>query len=456
MKRPAVAFLILSSVFFGAIGIADVAVALNVGNAELPKKRPSKQKKKTFVDFSKQEAAVLVVPTPLDRILKKSEKDVLVVRSRKIIAAPAGDSAEPLSAFEAKPSQAATTTPVKPPPTTPSKSTAALPSPSSSPREVPMNVQTNVPAAMPRLETESPRSLAPLPKSIAPESIAPEKIATESSNPTAFTSAKPLAPATRAKPDSALPTPRPMATISQTEVLPPPPLFVGPPSPTPAEKFESDTIETTTTRTHESEETETFTVSHLATVAPTPPTPAATPGTTMGATSVLAFLRTGILNANYKKFDDRMNNSATSLGLGVGRGFDTDWGSFEARAALDAYHAMDQSVTVDNIRMLSARTEIAYWLSHARVKPGISLGFGWVDYSIRSYRAVSGDDERNVTIRTHAKGRAFSIIPGTSLRIEIGHGLVIDTQTEFVALLGGEASDAAQGFGATVGLGWIF
>jgi hypothetical protein len=184
--------------------------------------------------------------------------------------------------------------------------------------------------------------------------------------------------------------------------------------------------------------------------------PAATSEAIAIVPKTISFLRAGYLNANYKKFDDRVHNSATSIGLGLARGFSTAWGAFEARASLDAYHAMDQSVTIDNIRMLSVRTEAAYWLSHSRVKPGISLGLGWADYSIRSYRSVSSADEKTVTLRTHAKSRAFSVIPATSLRVELGDGLMIDTQTEFLALLGGDNADAAQGFGVTVSLGWIF
>jgi hypothetical protein len=180
----------------------------------------------------------------------------------------------------------------------------------------------------------------------------------------------------------------------------------------------------------------------------------------------LAFLRGGYLAARYKKFDDRMKNGATSIGVGVARSFETAWGSFEARAAADIYHAMDQSVTVDNIRMFSTRTELAYWFSRSRVKPGISLGLGWADYSVRSYRSVSGvsqnsiesDQEsgRTIVIRTHAKSQAFTVIPGTALRVELGKGLVIDAQTEFIALLGGDSADAVQGLGATISLGWIF
>lgn len=178
------------------------------------------------------------------------------------------------------------------------------------------------------------------------------------------------------------------------------------------------------------------------------------PEPTASASATLAFLRTGYLQANYKKFDDRMKDGATYVGLGVAREFQTTWGSFEARASMDAYHAMDQSVTVDNIRMLATRTEVGYWFTKTRVRPGISLGLGWTDYSVRSYRTVS--DQNNVTLKTHAKSQAFTVIPGTSLRIEIADGLVIDTQTEFLAILGGDSADAVQGLSFGASLGWLF
>lgn len=173
--------------------------------------------------------------------------------------------------------------------------------------------------------------------------------------------------------------------------------------------------------------------------------------------STLVFIRGGYLQANYSKFDSRMNNGASSVGLGAAHAFNTQWGIFEARGAFDLYHALDQSVSIDNARMFSTRTEVAYWLSHARVKPGISLGLGWSEYSIRSYRSVNGGD---TVVRNHASSQAFSIIPATALRFELGSSvtsrLVLDLQTEYIALLGGADSDAAQGLAGTVGLGWIF
>lgn len=177
----------------------------------------------------------------------------------------------------------------------------------------------------------------------------------------------------------------------------------------------------------------------------------------------LAFVRTGYLQAKYGKFDSRMKDGATYMGLGVAREFETAWGSFEARASMDAYHAMDQSVTVDNIRMLATRTEVGYWFTRTRVRPGISLGLGWTDYSVRSYRSVTSSNSapsdpsnQTVVLKTHAKSQAFTVIPGTSLRIEVADGLVIDTQTEFLAILGGDSADAVQGLSFGIGLGWIF
>jgi hypothetical protein len=177
------------------------------------------------------------------------------------------------------------------------------------------------------------------------------------------------------------------------------------------------------------------------------------------APQTLAFVRSGYLQAKYGKFDARMKDGATYVGLGVAREFETTWGSFEARASMDAYHAMDQSVTVDNLRMLATRTEVGYWFTRTRVRPGISLGLGWTDYSVRSYRSVgSSSDPSNQTVvlKTHAKSQAFTVIPGTSLRIEVADGLVIDTQTEFLAILGGDSAEAVQGLSFGLALGWIF
>ncbi len=175
--------------------------------------------------------------------------------------------------------------------------------------------------------------------------------------------------------------------------------------------------------------------------------------------NTLAFVRTGYLQAKYGKFDRRMKDGATYVGLGVAREFETTWGSFEARASMDAYHAMDQSITVDNLRMLATRTEVGYWFTKTRVRPGISLGLGWTDYSVRSYRAISSATDptnQTVVLKTHAKSQAFTVIPGTSLRIEVADGLVIDTQTEFLAILGGDSSEAVQGLSFGIALGWIF
>lgn len=177
------------------------------------------------------------------------------------------------------------------------------------------------------------------------------------------------------------------------------------------------------------------------------------------APQTLAFVRSGYLQAKYGKFDSRMKDGATYVGLGVAREFETTWGSFEARASMDAYHAMDQSVTVDNIRMLATRTEVGYWFTRTRVRPGISLGLGWTDYSVRSYRSIGTSTDpsnQTVVLKTHAKSQAFTVIPGTSLRIEVADGLVIDTQTEFLAILGGDSAEAVQGLSFGVALGWIF
>ncbi len=176
--------------------------------------------------------------------------------------------------------------------------------------------------------------------------------------------------------------------------------------------------------------------------------------TTTPNTSTIAFLRTGYLKSHASEFDPRMKDGATSIGLGAARGVVTDLGVFEARASIDVYHAIDQSVSIATARMVSTRTEATYWFSGARVKPGLSLALGWAEYSVRSYHHSASASE--LTVRTHAESQAFTIIPGTALRIGLGEGLMIDFQTEYMALLGGDSAANVQGLGASLALGWLF
>lgn len=381
-------------------GFLSSSAVLAARSKELPEKLPSKlpakaeraEVKRSRIDFTKQDTAVISVPssrpTHDSALITQKQSSPTVVKSRVFIAAPVGDQAEPLSSFERQASSA---------------------------REASLEKQAPLEKSVTNLAVVTKEIIGPIelvgPKP-APPIVLPQPAVVEMDE--YHLTAKIVAPDIR------------RSNLSK-ETQPPTDNEI------PIEVAQSAAIVVTNV-------SKPATTGFLQSVAP----------------ETISFLRAGYLNANYKKFDDRMNNSATSFGLGIARGFETTWGSFEARAALDAYHAMDQSVTVDNVRMLSVRTEVAYWLSHSRVKPGVSLGLGWADYSIRSYRSISGEDERTVTIRTHAKSRAFTVIPATSLRIELGEGLMIDTQTEFLALLGGESADAAQGLGVTVSLGWIF
>ncbi len=370
---------------------------------ELAEKLPSKNApKRSYIDFSANEPAVVVSPraSELDRILKNSDQDMnsatATVRSRKILAAPEGDSAEPISALAA-PQPAISALAAPQPATPPAKATAVA---------------------------------TPPPRKAVVKAAPPPKAATQPVSPQAVV-ARPIPPKmTVATQSPAAPAQSALATE---------PLIASPP---------------------ESSSPEALSVK--------PDAPTGTPDAVIVAAAddegffestaarSLIFVRSGYLNAGYKKFDDRMTNGATSLGLAASRGLMTSWGEFEVRAALDIYHPMDQSVTIDNIRMLTARTEVAYWFSRSRVRPGLSLGLGMADYSIRSYRAVSDENESTVVLKTHAKSRAFALIPATSLRIELSKELVVDAQTEFLALLGGDATDAAQGLGLTVSLGWMY
>ncbi|CAN5435688.1 hypothetical protein BH10BDE1_BH10BDE1_05520 [soil metagenome] len=401
----------------------------------LPDKLPQKAAvKRSYIDFSKAETGVVDSPrsSELDRILQNSDRDLksasaasspsnsasnsaaTTVRSRKIVAAPEGDSAEPISAL-------ATATPS---PARPTKRSSKAKSPviaRSTPMPAPSAATTAATAA--KTAAPVPMTVQKIEASVAPpvESVIPV------SPPVAFEPFEEFPESAKVSQSVARPLPF-NEPIADLEVV--------------VAKKESVGISPKETRSE----------SRL---------PVRVLGDGEGffktiTPKSMVFIRGGYFNANYKKFDDRMKNGATSLGIAAARGLETSWGEFEVRAAFDIYHAMDQSVTVDNVRMFTARTEVAYWLSHSRVKPGLSLGLGMADYSIRSYRSISDSNESLVTIKTHAKSRAFTVIPATSLRVELAKELVIDAQTEFLALLGGESADAAQGLGFTVSLGWMF
>ncbi|MBK7891406.1 MAG: hypothetical protein IPJ84_11330 [Bdellovibrionales bacterium] len=187
-------------------------------------------------------------------------------------------------------------------------------------------------------------------------------------------------------------------------------------------------------------------------------TTALRPDTTARTTknSTIAFFRAGYLKSHYSDFDSRMKDGATSIGFGAARGIITDLGLFEARASIDIYHAIDQSISIETVRMVSTRTEATYWFTEGRVKPGLSLALGWAEYSVRTYHHAEAEAASELTVRTHAQSQAFTVIPGTALRVELGEGLMIDVQTEYMALLGGDSSAQIQGLGANLGLGWLF
>lgn len=172
--------------------------------------------------------------------------------------------------------------------------------------------------------------------------------------------------------------------------------------------------------------------------------------------STIAIFRAGYLKSHSSDFDARMKDGATSIGFGAARGIITELGLFEARASIDIYHALDQSISIETVRMVSTRTEATYWFTDGRVKPGLSFALGWAEYSVRTYHHIEGASPSEHTVRTHAQSQAFTVIPGTALRVALGEGLMVDVQTEYLALLGGDSGSQIQGLGANLGLGWLF
>lgn len=354
---------------------------------KLPAKTP---KKRTFIDFTESrdgDAVIFKSLSPLNKALIKSDSDleaagqVTEVRSRSILPAPRGDSAEPLSALR-------TTPPAQRPPVSVRKN--------STPTSVQIRAQA-VPAA-PKV-------------------------------PPAVASAKPTPP-------TAAPTPAP----EQAPISAPAPV-----------QFPALADETMEIKSADPIVTSPSVASSPAILelrvreeAPMP-----SPRTTF-------FVRTGYLSADYGKYDDRMSDGATSFGFASAREFETDLGALEGRAAIDVFHATDQSLSVANIRMISLRADATRWLTSSRVKPGLSLGAGWTESSIRSYRSRTGADSTpgDVTVRTHAEGQSFSVIPAATLRVELSKQFKVDIQAEYLALFGSDVAQAARGAALTVSFGW--
>lgn len=354
--------------------------------SRLPEKLPSKSaareakaersstSKRTYIDFSSAEK---MKPTSrLDKALKKSDQELAAsqkpveVRSRKILAAPQGDSAEPLSAMTSKP----TSTPT---PTLQREEKNEVP-PATTVAEDRTPAQPVIEEA-PVVQLE-PAIAKPAPMKVDPidlKPVATQPTEPETSRPEEIVDAVPV---------------KQILAIKTTYVA----------------KAPSD--------------------------------------------SMILFLRTGLLTAGYSKFDSRMQNGATSTGVGIAKAYESPWGAFEGRAAFDVYHATDQSVSLENVRMLAARAEAAYWLSHGRFQPGVSMGMGFTDYSIRSYRSIDGSGD--VTVRTHAKSRALALIPAAAVRADLFEKSVVEAQVEYLGLFGGEAADAARGWALTLSLGW--
>lgn len=306
------------------------------------------------------------------------------------------------------------------------------------------------------------RSIVP-----APQGDLAEPLSTLSGVPTTRPSPRPTVSATR--PPAPQPTPAPLA---EPIIAPPPTRPVAPnpgPEPTPAAGAEpnpelvvekpSNLIPTDSPSENDIAEPSskvTAETAHALNVGATVGPVVSEPISKSSFERTTVFFRTGYLSANYRKFDDRMSDGATSFGFAASREFRTSLGELEGRTAVDVFHATDQSISVANVRTISLRADVTRWLTTTRVKPGVSLGAGWSESSIRSYRSRSDQTAPpgDVIVRTHAEGQSFSLIPSATLRVELSKHFKVDFQAEYLAQFGNDAAEASRGAAVTVSLGW--
>jgi hypothetical protein len=151
-------------------------------------------------------------------------------------------------------------------------------------------------------------------------------------------------------------------------------------------------------------------------------------------------IRASYLDAHYDELDSRLENGATSIGVAAGR----DFGSIEARVALDFFNGMDQEVTLRNTRTLLLRGELLkFFNSGHMVHPFVGASLGLADVDVNSEVAVSSNE---ILSRENAKGTGLEVGPAAGLRFDLGRsGLSLDLSAEWIFISGPDQIDRAGG-----------
>ena len=163
------------------------------------------------------------------------------------------------------------------------------------------------------------------------------------------------------------------------------------------------------------------------------------------------FVQTSYLNAQYSRVDERLENGATTISLGLGR----EIRSIEARGILEFGHGLDQTVSPRTTRMTILKGEALRIFRARHVSPFVGAGLGYADLYLFSYRSQSGDTQ---TIREHIKTVALMVSPIVGARANLPHtgGLVLDLTAEYLVLLGAGKSADLGGLLGRLSLGIPF
>jgi hypothetical protein len=138
------------------------------------------------------------------------------------------------------------------------------------------------------------------------------------------------------------------------------------------------------------------------------------------------------------------------MGAGIGYALEKD---LEVRISTDVSHGMDQSVAVENIRMITVRGELARFFPVGDISLFAAGGIGYASYNVLSVRSVKGDA---INIKRHANDSALALIPAGGARVELTKAIAFEVEFDYLGLVGGAHSASVGGLEANAMLGFKF
>ena len=158
--------------------------------------------------------------------------------------------------------------------------------------------------------------------------------------------------------------------------------------------------------------------------------------------------RTSYVSAKYSDLESRLENGATTLGLGLFYAIDLN---IEGRLSLELGHGFDQEVNLQNTRMSLVRIDGVYFFMPGTFQPMAGAGLGYASHNVRSYRSVDGS---TITLKEHLKSGSALLAPFAGGRIHFSPTVALDLSLEYLAFVGGESASSLGGL--TCGLNLNF